>query len=436
MIYIPANLDIEQFVLSSAIYDSQAAFEVSTKCTEEFFTDSFCRSLFRIISDLCDTGGVIDLVSLATRMPDSIEKLSDIANKPSTRNPGSSIEKLQELAIRRRVVTQTYKLLSDAQNNELNADDMILELLNLTDSCREFGTAQTTTVSIHDAITTGLSRIEKAATRKGLVGFSTGMKELDDMLSGIQPAWGVVIAGCSRNGKTVLALQLALAAASSGIGVLYYAFEQTPEILAIRSIGQIGEVSVHGMLSGTLPLKEYQKVSSAVSMLSKLPIWFESSPYFTSSSLKANVIAHQRTKNIGLIIVDHLQRIKGKGEIYEKMSSASLELTDFAHESGIPVVILSQITERLTDNKLHRPSMGTLKGSGDIGDNADVVILVYRRGLYDNEYPNTKAEIIVDKNKDGPTGTIQAKFIPDQMKFVSDDQGEFYDDEVMDKRNL
>jgi replicative DNA helicase len=295
-------------------------------------------------------------------------------------------------------------------------------------SISEEGTKESFT-SMEKAVKEALELIE-AIHSKNVSAFSvaTGYFTLDDLLGGFQKSDLIIVAARPSMGKTAFALSVARnAAIDHEVPIAIFSLEMSTTQLATRLISAEARINAHSVRTGKFRAEEGAKISRTVHKLSKAPIYIDDSPGLTILELRSKARRLKTEKNLGLIIVDYLQLISSSVRVESRereISIISRSLKALAKELNVPVVALSQLNRAVESRADKRPMLSDLRESGSIEQDADVVMFLYRPEVYGiTQYPNDNmstegvAEIIVGKQRNGPTGEARLKFIKDYARF-------------------
>jgi replicative DNA helicase len=273
-------------------------------------------------------------------------------------------------------------------------------------------------VGLKDLVTRAYELIER---REGthVTGLSTGFFELDDLTCGLQHGEMVIIAGRPSMGKTTLALNIAEhIGVHDKVPVAVFSLEMSKQLLAERFLCSVSAVEAQSVRKGMLSTEHYQKLVDACGILSDAPIYIDDTSALSPLELRAKSRRLKNMYNIQCVIVDYLQLMHlGTGRVesrQQEISTISRYLKGLARELDVPVVVLSQLNRSPEGREGHRPRMSDLRESGSIEQDADVVMLLHREDYYhrgDSEYEeNHSAEIIIAKQRNGPTGTVNLTF--------------------------
>jgi replicative DNA helicase len=270
-----------------------------------------------------------------------------------------------------------------------------------------------------------LEHVQEMAGRSAmLTGLTTGFNELDTMLSGLQPSDLIVVAARPSMGKTALCLTLAQNAAIQAQAVVgIFSLEMSKESLVMRMLSSEGHVDAHRFRSGFLSRDEWARLAGALGTLAETKIFIDDTPGITVLEMRAKArrLAAEQ-KKLDLIIVDYLQLMSGSSRRTEsrqqEVSQISRELKALAKELNVPLIALSQLSRAPENRTDHRPQLADLRESGAIEQDADVVAFIYREEQYNRTEENAGiAEIIVAKQRNGPTGVAKLAFLKEFTRF-------------------
>ena len=255
-----------------------------------------------------------------------------------------------------------------------------------------------------------------------ITGVSTGFVAMDEMTAGLQRGELIVIAGRPSMGKTTLAVNIAEnAAIGHQVPTAIFSMEMSAEQLTFRMIGSIGRVNQASLRRGKLSDEDWSRIDSAVSMMSKAPIFIDDSAGLSPTDVRARARRLKREHGLGLIVIDYLQLMQVTGTKENRateISEISRSLKALAKELKVPVVALSQLNRSVESRQDKRPMMSDLRESGAIEQDADLIIFIYRDEVYNPDSPNRgMAEIIVAKQRNGPTGKLTLTFLGKYTRF-------------------
>jgi len=265
---------------------------------------------------------------------------------------------------------------------------------------------------------------ERQGNRALVTGVATGFTKLDELTAGFQKSDLVILAGRPGMGKTALALNIAKnAAVDSNIPVAIFSLEMSKEQLSLRMLSSEARIDSSRLRRGFISQDDWIKITDSAGILSQAPIFIDDSPSITALEIRAKSRRLKMEKDIGLIIIDYLQLMKGRVSAERRdleISEISRSLKALAKELDLPVVALSQLNRKLEERSDKRPQLADLRESGALEQDADVVAFLYRDELYnrDENNPNKgKAELIVSKQRNGPTGFTILTFLDTYTRF-------------------
>jgi replicative DNA helicase len=265
----------------------------------------------------------------------------------------------------------------------------------------------------------GIKTVETLYLRKEHVtGVPSGFKDLDEMTAGFQPSDLTIIAGRPSMGKTSLALNVAMyAAMEASIPTAIFSLEMSKEQIALRILCSKARVNLKSLRTGYLSWdREWPRLAAAAGIISEAPLFVDDTPAITTLEIRAKARRLKKERDLGLIIVDYLQLMRGPSRSdsrEQEISEISRSLKALAKELNVPVIALSQLNRKVEDRPNKRPQLADLRESGAIEQDADVILFIYRDEVYNKSEDNPKkgeAEIIVGKQRNGPIGLAKAHF--------------------------
>jgi replicative DNA helicase len=266
-----------------------------------------------------------------------------------------------------------------------------------------------------------------------VTGVATGLGKFDEMTAGLQPGDLVIVAGRPSMGKTSFAMNIAEnAAIGGGVPTAIFSMEMSGEQLAMRLISSLGRIDQMKVRTGKLDDTDWKRVSSAISIMSKAPMFIDDTGALTPTEIRARARRLKRDQKLGLVVVDYLQLMHVPGTRENRATEISeicRSLKSLAKELHVPVIALSQLNRSLEQRPDKRPIMSDLRESGSIEQDADVIVFIYRDEVYDKDSADKgTAEIIIGKQRNGPIGMVRATFLGAYTRFenhVSEDVGQF-----------
>jgi len=433
----PQNLEAEQAVLGAILLESEALVTSMERLKSEDFYSVAHQRIFDAMVSLNDDNEPIDLVTLASRLQDlgqmdeigGIIYLTKLANAvPTAANVEYYASIVEEKSILRRLIRTATQIVSSGYATE---DDVGVLLNDAETRIMEISSGRSSTgfISIRDVLMEVFERVEFLYNnRGGVTGIPSGFVDLDRMTSGFQPNDLIIVAARPSVGKTAFALNIAQnVAVRASETVAIFSLEMSAAQLVQRIICAESNVDAQRMRTGHLEGDDWEKLSMAIGSLSEAQIYIDDTPGITVSELRAKCRRLKKEKGLGMILIDYLQLIQGRGKAGEnrqqEVSEISRTLKQIARELEVPVIALSQLSRGVEQRQDKRPMMSDLRESGSIEQDADIVAFLYRDDYYDKESEKKNIiEIIIAKQRNGPVGTVELVFLKNFNKFVSLDR--------------
>jgi replicative DNA helicase len=434
----PHSMEAEQSVLGGLLLDNDAADRIADFLIADHFYSDAHRSIYNAIMQLIADNKPADVVTVAEALS-SINKLEYIGgmaylgalveNVPTAANIRRYAEIVQERAILRRLAAAGGEI---AENAFHPLGRSVREILDQAETkvfeIAEHGArGQQGFQEIRPLLTQVVERIEFLYNRDNpsdVTGIATGFTDLDRMTSGLQEGDLIVIAGRPSMGKSSLALNMSEhIALTLKMPVAVFSMEMGATQLAMRLMGSVGRLDQQKIRTGRLSNDDWERLSGALGKLNDAPIHIDETPALNALELRARArrLARQYGGKLGAIVVDYLQLMQaisdGENRATE-ISEISRSMKALAKELKVPVLALSQLNRSLEQRPNKRPVMSDLRESGAIEQDADVILFIYRDEVY-NEDSQDKgiAEIIISKQRNGPTGTVRLAFLGEYTRF-------------------
>ncbi len=422
----PHDLEAEKAVLSALLLDNDAIHSVYTEVIPEDFYHPAHRQLYQSMLTLQDSNQPVDLHTLADYLNtqktlDAIGGpvfLAEIADYEATAaNVVHHARIVRDKSVKRSLIAVASEI-AEAGYDQADAADHLLDAAE--SKIFEIGQkkARTTFRSLHDEMNEALDYVELLIQRGGqLTGVPTEFKDFDEMTGGLQPGELVVIAARPSMGKTALALNIARnAAIEHGKKVAIFSLEMTKRALALRLLASEASIDFSGFRKGFGRPEDLRKLTQAGGKLADANIWIDDSGLITILEIKAKCRRLASERGLDLVMVDYLQLAHGDSPNPRKdleIAEISGGLKALAKELDIPVIALSQLNRgpEQRDPDKRRPNMGDLRESGAIEQDADLIAFIYRDEVYNpTEENHGIAELIIAKQRNGPTGTVKLQF--------------------------
>jgi len=439
----PQSLEGEQAVLGSMLTNKEAvAKAMQWLSPEHFYKDSHSK-IFSVMIGLFHDSEPIDTISVVDKLKKNKE-LEGIGGAyyitglveavPTTANVESYAKIVLEKALLRQVILLSHELASKAYDDREGVDDILdsaeRAIFNITQKRLKGGFKHLDPI-LHDSF----EALDAKSAKGGMItGIPSGLVDLDNITAGFHPGELIVIAGRPSMGKTALALTIARnAAVDNKHGVGIFSLEMANQELAMRMLCAEARVNSHLVRTGNLPQKQWKNLSIHVGELAAAPIYIDDSAAITVLEVRSKARRLMAEHNIELIIVDYLQLMQGPRRVENRQQEISVitrSLKALAKELNIPVIALSQLSRAVESRNPPIPQLSDLRESGAIEQDSDVVMFLYRKWFYDkfkqsdNEIDDFEdktdkkaADIIIAKQRNGPTGKIQAAFIEQYARF-------------------
>jgi replicative DNA helicase len=433
----PQALDAERMVLGAMMLDREAIGRGIEILDEDAFYRRSHKRIYQALISLYDKGEAVDIITVSNELDTRgwIEEVGGlsylsglIAEVGTAAHVGYHARIVLEKATLRRLITAAGLIMSDAYEQRLpssevldKAEESIFAIADQRDK-KAF-------TSLREMMKPTFEGIEEQARRKNpITGVETGFADLDTCTSGFQPSDLIIVAGRPSMGKTAFCLNVAEnAALKFGRPVAIFSLEMSKEQLIRRLLSSQSRVSGQRLRTGFLRDSDWPALAAAANRLSAAPIYIDDSPSPTVLEMRAKARRLKSEVDLGMIIIDYLQLVRGSGDVenrQQEISQISRSLKALAKELKLPVVALSQLSRAVESRGGDkRPMLSDLRESGAIEQDADVVMFVYRPAMYDKTDENENmAEIIVAKQRNGPTDTINLTFLRDQTRFASMDR--------------
>ncbi|MFZ3590495.1 replicative DNA helicase [Bacillus sp. DJP31] len=430
----PQNIEAEQAVLGAIFLEPSSLITASEILIPEDFYRASHQRIFTVMITLSEKGEPVDLVTVTSELADmklleeigNVSYLSDLANSvPTAANIEYYAKMVEEKSILRRLIRTATAIATDgySQNDEVEvllneAEKNILDVSRRRNS----GAFQ----NIKDVLVGAYDNIELLHNRVGdVTGIATGFSELDRMTAGFQRNDLIIVAARPSVGKTAFALNIAQnVATKTDENVAIFSLEMGAQQLVMRMLCAEGNINAQNLRTGQLTPEDWGKLTMAMGSLSNAGIYIDDTPGVKINDIQAKCRRLKQEHGLGMILIDYLQLISGNGRAGEnrqqEVSEISRSLKSLARELEVPVIALSQLSRGVEQRQDKRPMMSDIRESGSIEQDADIVAFLYRDDYYDKESENKNIiEIIIAKQRNGPTGTVELAFVKEFNKFVN-----------------
>lgn len=434
----PHATEAEQSVLGGLLLDNAAYDRIASELRPQDFYTAAHQTIYRTIAGMLDRGEPADVVTVDANLERSgqsqacggLAYLGDLAaNTPTAANIEAYARLVVDSKTRRDMIAAGQRLIelarepgSDAVTRSDKASSIVLAL------GEQRGSKEPAPIS--DVMGAVLEKIEKRIEAGGAIsGLPTGFCDLDKGTTGLHPGNLIVVAGRPAMGKTTLSVNIAENVAIAGGVALVFSLEMPADDLVERSMARAGSVNTQTLREGRLTDDDWSRMTVALGKLNgkRLVIDDDSSTATVSQMRRKAVQVKRKYGQLSLIVIDYLQLMRGEGSNRnEEIGGITRGLKLLARELDIPIVLLSQLNRGVEDRTDKRPMMSDLRESGAIEQDADVILMAYRDEYYNSDSPfKGFAEIIIRKQRMGPTGTVPLVFQGEFSRFCDADQSEY-----------
>lgn len=435
---LPHNLEAERSVLGAILIHNDAFNQAAELLdAEDFFRDAH-RRVFDKMVDLNERGDAIDLVTLKDELgrsgdldavggPAYIAGLVD--GVPRSTHVEYYAQIVKEKATLRNLIFSANRILDTAYSAKEDADTLLdaaeQEIFSIADENLHTGF-----VPLRALVQDSFETIEKLQQHKGVVtGVPSGFDDLDKLTSGFQPSDLIIIAARPSMGKTAFVLNIAQylgVKTDKSIGV--FSLEMSKEQLFMRMLTTEAQIDAQKFRGAFLSEREYGELSAALGRLGDAKVFIDDSASIGVLEMRAKARRLKSEHGLDLIIVDYVQLMQGRGRFENRtleLAAISRSLKGLAKELGVPVIVLSQLSRATESRSDRRPQLSDLRESGALEQDADLVMFIYREEMYERTPEEKKpenenmAEIIIGKQRNGPTGVVKLAFLKQQTRFAN-----------------
>jgi len=457
--YAPQNVEAEQALLGAILVNNEAFYRVSDFLEPDHFYEPIHREIYEVCAKFVRAGKSADPITIKGHLPDTLladvtmpQYLARLASEATTViNAADYGRAIHDLALRRALILIGEEMVSTAYANDLDSppDRQIEEvegaLFQLAEKGRYDGGFQPFNAALKDAI----QMAGEAYHRDGsLSGTATGLLDLDRLMGGLQRSDLIILAARPAMGKTSLATNIAFHVAKEyrseilpdghkktldGGVVGFFSLEMSSEQLATRILAEQAEISSSDIRRGNIHESQFAKLVETSNVMAQIPLFIDDTGGISVGQLAARARRLKRQKGLDLLVVDYLQLLSGssksssQGRVQE-LTEITTTLKALAKELEVPIIALSQLSRQVENRDDKHPQLSDLRESGSIEQDADVVLFVYREEYYlknkepkegtpehltwqgEMEQVHGRAEIIIGKQRHGPTGTVQLSF--------------------------
>ena len=427
----PQNLDAEQAILGAMLIEDEAVVRAVELLEEAVFYKDAHRKIFGVLLALYRANIPVDLVTVTEELrkrsqledvggPSYLATLTTVV--PTAANAEHYCRIVKQKAILRELIRVSTRIATDCYEEALEPD-LLLDRAETMIFDIASQKLKRDAVAMKDIIKSSIEMIDRLYQRKGAItGLPTGFIELDQQLAGLQPADLIVVAGRPAMGKSSFALCVAEhVALLQQTGVAIFSPEMSKENVVQRMLCSYARINAHNVRSGMLSASDWPNLTKAAGKLSEAPIFIDDSPGISVLELRAKARRLKSRHNIGLVILDYLQLMEESSSAenrQQEISVISRSLKALARELNVPVLAVSQLSRAPERRESFRPRLSDLRESGAIEQDADVVLMLFREDYYQPSEENKgMAEVLIAKQRNGPTGTVKLAFINEYTRF-------------------
>jgi len=427
----PQNIEAEQSILGSILIDNSNIYQVvEVLDPDDFYRDSHIK-IYRAVLDLFERGTAIDLITLSEELkkrgqldeiggPAYISQLTDTV--PAAINVSHYAKIVREKSVLRMLINISLgiasKGLEDVKDVDSFLDDAEREIFKISEQRikKAYFELKSVTPDVLNII------MKRMKNKNFVTGVPTGFKDLDNLTSGFQPSNFVIIASRPSVGKTALGVNIAInAALRNNIPVGFFTIEMSKEEIVKRMLCVQAKIDSQKLISGYLSEKEANELVMSSKELEKAPIYIDDTSDINVLELRAKARRLKAEHNVGIIFVDYLQLIQGPKNVdtrEQEISHISRSLKALSKELNIPVVAMAQLSRQVEKNPNKRPRLADLRESGAIEQDADLIAFLYRdESKETQEQPAVLTEVIIGKNRNGPTDIVKLVFLKKYTRF-------------------
>ena len=428
---LPQSIEAEVGVLGSILVEDSVLGDIIAILDKTYFLSPIHQSIYEVISFLFDNNQPIGPVSVAEELKrrkllDQIGGQGYLISLMETVFSASNVEYyarvVREKGIMRQLIQAAHQIQAEAKSEHLDLDTLLDNSEKIIFEVTQKNISSEP-AHIDSLLCNIITSLEQEAADNGI---SSGFRDLDDLIGGLQGSSLVIIAGRPSMGKTTFALNVgAYIGLHEDAGVLIFSLEMSREQLARNILCSRASISPQKISSGMVQHDEYARITEMAGTLGKAPIYIDDTPSISVREMRAKARRFKTKHKTGLIIIDYIQLIEGAGGGHkaenrqQEISRISRSLKSLARELDYPVLALSQLNRSVDARDDHRPRMSDLRESGALEQDADLILFLYREDYYNKETTEKGvAEVIVAKHRNGPTGNIKLAFVKEHMRFL------------------
>jgi replicative DNA helicase len=429
----PQSIEAEESLLSGILIDNNTLLDIIDIISPEDFYRSAHQKIFSGIVELFSKNEPVDLVTLTNALKErgNLEEIGGatylatlVDTVPLAVNAKHYAKIVHDKASLRRLIERANEIAKECFEDRGNVDELIDFAESLIFEISKNKHKQSF-YPISEIIDSSIETLEERQGNKALVtGVPTGFTRLDNLTSGLQKSELIILAARPSMGKTALALNIARnAAVYANVPVAIFSLEMSKEQLSMRLLCSEARIDSSRLRGGFFSMEDWRKLTDAAGVLADTSIFIDDTPDISAMEIRAKARRLKMEKDIGLVIIDYLQLMKGPMSAERRdleISEISRSLKALAKELDIPVMALSQLNRMLEQRNDKQPRLSDLRESGALEQDADVVAFIYRDEIYNSDDNNPKkgtADILIRKNRNGPTGEAALTFLDSYTRF-------------------
>ncbi|BDQ01041.1 replicative DNA helicase [Aquiluna sp. KACHI24] len=430
---LPHNLDAEQSTLGGMLLSQEAVAEVFEIVSASDFYAPKHELIFNAILNLFGKGEPTDVIAVSDELnkqgnllkaggADYLHSLTSYV--PTAANASYYAQIVAEKAILRRLIEAGTRIAQSGYESQGEVTDLVnqaqAEVYKVVSQ-----TSKEDYVGLSDSIEAAIHEIETAQKRGGeLTGIPTGFTDLDALTHGLHPGQLVIVAARPAVGKSTFALDIARAASiKHNKATIFFSLEMGRAEIAMRMLSAESSIYLQSMRKGNLSEADWTRLAAIRGKINDAPLYIDDSPNMSLVEIRAKCRRLAQQVDLKMVVIDYIQLMSSGKKVesrQQEVSEFSRALKLLAKELGIPVVALSQLNRQTEQSKDKRPELSHLRESGSLEQDADVVVLLHREGIFEKDHPRAgEADLILAKQRNGPTGTVVVAFHGQYSRFVN-----------------
>ena len=428
---LPSSLSAERAILGILLMGEEEDWdEVAAFLKPEDFFQPAHKTIFSHIQELYKKGQSSDPVTVANSLKKSksldqvggASYLSDLIHQLASKsNIGAYAKIATEKALLRKVIQKSEEFIQKAYKEDYSKIEHFIDYLEAEVFKLGDKKGNEELSPLNSLVESGLKKLEDLYHKKiSLTGLSSSFQALDDLTSGFQPSELIVLAARPSMGKTALSLNVGLHNALQKKKVAFFSLEMSKEAVLMRLLSSLSKINLSQIMTGQIEEGRWSELIASAARLSDTDFYIDDSSPLSPYEIRAKSRRLKAKQGLDLIIVDYLQlmQLPEKSETREReVSEMSRLLKSFAKELQIPIITLSQLNRGVEARSNRRPILSDLRESGAIEQDADLIMMLYREDYYEDGSEKGLAEVIVNKQRNGPTGTVELKWLPEFGSF-------------------